>query len=129
VLSEGSLDANLRADEQKRRLRPISRGELANDSEARDPRIRVNGAVVQGKLTFLSGEACSLSGICVAMGGGLRASSKGLGHRAPPRSPSSARESATADVIGQESAEGIVVRWAVSAERAKARTFRDREES
>lgn len=43
----------------------------------------VNGAVVQGQFTFLSGEVCSMA-FCRSMGAGLRSISKGM--RLPPDS-------------------------------------------
>jgi len=79
--SEGSRRQDPRADEQKRHKRPSIPGEPAPDGEALGSGGMVNGAVVRGQLTFLSGEICSLCGVS-AMGNGLRPISKGM--KMPP---------------------------------------------
>jgi len=74
-----------------------------------DPRAEVNGAVVQRKFTFLSGEACPRAGR-VLMGAGLRPTSKGVDSPPDPTGAWSARLTVTGVAKGQESADGIVLR-------------------
>ena len=74
-----------------------------------DPGAGVNGAVVQGKLTFLSGEACPRAGRAF-MGAGLRPTWKHVDEPPDPTGARPARRLVTGGVKGQESADGIVLR-------------------
>ncbi len=85
-MSEGSPSAKLRADEQKSHRRPSLWGEWAQDHEILGSGDKVNAAVVQRQFMFLSGEICPASGaFCTAP------------------------VSAMIPVIGQKSADGIVI--------------------
>jgi hypothetical protein len=61
VWSEGSRRAKSGVDVQEGDTRLSSRGEAANDADARWKRNRVNRTAIRGRGTFLSGEIC-LSG-------------------------------------------------------------------
>ena len=87
----------------------------------------VNGAVVQGKLTLLSGEICS-TGRGVAMGSGLRPISKEVEKPPVPKVIVSARRAVTLDGMEQKSAEAIVVERSLVSRAAKGRTSRNKEE-
>lgn len=125
--SEGSPRQDLRADEQKRHTRPSFSGEPAPDGEAHGSESMVNGAVVQGQLTFLSGEICSVCGE-TATGDGLRTTSKGVGSPPVPTVAASARGSATAREAEQKSAEAIVAARRPDRRATKGRTSQDKEE-
>lgn len=87
----------------------------------------VNDAVVQGKLTFLSGEICFPRGDR-AMGAGLRTIPKGV--ESPPTSKVlvSALRSGTSGGRKQKSAEAIVAARANTGRAVKGRTSRNKEE-
>jgi hypothetical protein len=87
----------------------------------------VNGAVVQGKLTLLSGEICS-TGRGMAMGSGLRPISKEVEKPPVPKVIVSARRAATLGELEQKSAEAIVAAHRIRREAAKGRTSRNKEE-
>jgi len=57
--SEGSLSANVRADEQKPHTRLSPRASWHNTTKPAGSGDRVNAAVVHGQFTFLSGEICA----------------------------------------------------------------------
>ena len=125
--SEGSRRQDPRADEQKRHKRPSIPGEPAPDGEALGSGGTVNGAVVRGQLTFLSGEICSRRR-SMAMGDGLRTASKEAGSPPVPKVIRSARRTATCVGRGQKSAEVIVAGRRPDRRPAKDRTLRNREE-
>ena len=104
--SGGNRRQDPRADEQKRHKRPSVPGEFAPDDEALGSGSMVNGAVVRGQFTFLSGEICFLSGAS-AMGDGLRTTPKEVGKPPVPKADS-ARWAATPVRQEQKSAEAIV---------------------
>ena len=56
--SEGSRNANLRADEQEHHTRRRLEASWHKTTKPGDLTATVNDAVVQGKLMFLSGELC-----------------------------------------------------------------------
>ena len=87
----------------------------------------VNGAVVQGKLTLLSGEICS-TGRGMAMGSGLRPISKEVEKPPVPKAIVSARRVATPGGMAQKSAEAIVAAHRIRREAAKGRTSWNKEE-
>lgn len=125
--SEGSWRQDPRADEQKRHKRPSIPGEPAPDGEAHGSGGMVNGAIVRGQLTFLSGEICLPSGVS-ARGDGLRTLSK---EREKPPVPKvdSARGAATPFGREQKSAEAIVAARRPDRRRAaKGRTSKIKEE-
>ncbi len=125
--SEGSPRQDLRADEQKRHTRLSLSGEPAQEGEALGSGGMVNGAVVQGQLTFLSGEICFACGEA-ATGDGLRTSSKGVESPPVPTVAFSARWSATARETEQKSAEAIVVALRPDRRVVKGRTSQNKEE-
>lgn len=125
--SEGSPRQDLRADEQKRHTRPSLSGEPAPDGEAHGSEGMVNGAVVQGQFTLLSGEICSLRG-GAATGDGLRTTSKGVESPPVPTAADSARRSVTACAGEQKSAEAIVAARRPDRRAAKGRTSQNKEE-
>lgn len=125
--SEGSWRQDPRVDEQKRHKRPSIPGEPAPDGEAHGSGGMVNGAIVRGQLTFLSGEICSLRG-GRAMGDGLRTGPKGA-ESPPVPTADSARRAATSVGREQKSAEAIVaVRRPDRRRAAKGRTSWTKEE-
>ena len=125
--SGGSRRQDPRADEQKRHTRPSLLGESAPEDEALGSWGMVNGAVVRGQLTFLSGEICSLRG-SRAMGDGLRTASKEAGSPPVPTARESARRTATSGGRGQKSAEAIVVARRPDRRATKGRTSWNKEE-
>jgi len=125
--SEGSPRQDLRADEQKRHTRPSFSGEPAPEGEASGSEGMVNGAVVQGRFTLLSGEICSACGEA-ATGDGLRTISKGVGNPPVPTGTLSARGSATASEAEQKSAEAIVAARRPDRRATKGRTSQNKEE-
>ena len=125
--SEGSRRQDPRANEQKRHTRPSAPGEPAPDGEAHGSRGMVNGVVVRGQLTFLSGEICSLRGAPV-MGDGLRPISKEVEKPPVPTADRSARRTATFAGRGQKSAEAIVAARRPDRRAAKGRTSWNKEE-
>jgi hypothetical protein len=87
----------------------------------------VNGAVVQGKLTFLSGEICFTRGK-MAMGAGLRPIPKGVEKPPAPTVNLPALRAETPSGREQKSAEAIVAARLVLGQAAKGRTLRNKEE-
>ena len=85
-----------------------SPGKLAPHIEAQGSGDTVNGAVVQRKFVFLSGEIWPNFASMAAMEVGLRPSLKGLELPPNPKVAIEARHAATRAVIGQKSAEAIV---------------------
>jgi hypothetical protein len=75
-----------------------------------DPGGTVNAAVVQGKLTFLSGETCP-TGRPGGYGSRTEGHRESDGLATGPYGCRVARHGVTRGVIGQESAEAIVPRW------------------
>jgi hypothetical protein len=125
--SEGSRRQDPRADEQKRHPRPSSSGEPAPEGEAHGSEGMVNGAVVRGQLTLLSGEICLPRG-AEATGDGLRPISKGVEKPPVPTAPSSARRAETPGARRQKSAEAIVAARRPDRRAAKGRTSWNKEE-
>lgn len=125
--SEGSRRQDPRADEQKRHKRPSLSGEPAPEGEAPGSEGMVNGAVVRGQLTFLSGEICP-SSVEGAMGDGLRTFSKGEGKPPVPTAQLEAPRLVTVGVKGQKSAEAIVAVRRPDRCPVKGRTSRNKEE-
>jgi hypothetical protein len=125
--SEGSRRQDPRADEQKRHTRPSPSGEPAPEGEAPGSEGMVNGAVVRGQLTSLSGEICSTCG-GEATGVGLRPTSKGVETPPVPTALATAPRAATSGVMGQKSAEAIVAGRPMVGRAAKGRTSRNKEE-
>jgi hypothetical protein len=87
----------------------------------------VNGAVVQGKLTFLSGEICFTRGKA-ARGAGLRPIPKGVEKPPAPTASLPALRVETSAGKEQKSAEAIVVARPVVGQAAKGRTSWNKEE-
>ena len=81
----------------------------------------VNGAVVQGKLTFLSGEICFTRGK-MAMGTGLRPTPKGVEKPPVPTATLPALRAETLAGREQKSAEAIVAARSIVGQAAKGRT-------
>ena len=131
--SEGSPRQDPRVDGQKRHKRPSTPGEPAPDGEAHGSGGMVNGAIVRGQLTFLSGEICLPSGV-PARGDGLRTLPKERGRvveRQWPPVPTagSARGAATPFGREQKSAEAIVAARRPDRRRAaKGRTSKIKED-
>jgi hypothetical protein len=125
--SEGSRRQDPRADEQKRHPRPSSSGEPAPEGEAHGSEGMVNGAVVRGQLTPLSGEICPLRG-AKATGDGLRPISKEVEKPPVPTVAGSARRAETPGAMGQKSAEAIVADRRPDRREAKGRTSWNKEE-
>lgn len=125
--SGGSRRQDPRANEQKRHKRPSFPGEPAPDGEAHGSGGMVNGVVVRGQLTFLSGEICPRRG-AGATGDGLRPTSKGVENPPVPTADGSARRTATSGGGGQKSAEAIVVARRPDRREAKGRTSWNKEE-
>jgi len=125
--SEGSRRQDPRADEQKRHRRPSLSGEPAPEGKAPGSEGMVNGAVVRGQLTSLSGEICSTGGE-TAMGVGLRPISKGVEKPPVPKVALPARRAETLGGLGQKSAEAIVAAWHPVGRAAKGQTSRNKEE-
>ena len=125
--SEGSRRQDPRANEQKRHTRPSCPGEPAPEGEAHGSRRMVNGVVVRGQFTLLSGEICPRSG-ATAMGDGLRTISKEVGNPPVPTVDRSARLAATPAGRGQKSAEAIVVARRPDRRATKGRTSWNKEE-
>jgi len=125
--SEGSRRQDPRADEQKRHTRPSFSGEPAPEGEAPGSEGMVNGAVVRGQLTFLSGEICSPRG-ARAMGEDLRPSSKAVERPPIPTATGSARRAATPGEREQRSAEAIVAARRPDRRAARGRTSWNKEE-
>jgi hypothetical protein len=87
----------------------------------------VNDAVVQGKLTFLSGEICFTRGE-MAIGAGLRPIPKGVEKPPAPKATLPALRAETFGGMEQKSAEAIVVVRPIVGRAAKGRTLRNKEE-
>ena len=87
----------------------------------------VNDAVVQGKLTFLSGEICSTRGE-KSMGSGLRPIPKGVEKPPVPKVSLSAFRVETPGGREQKSAEAIVVERPNRDRSAKGQTSWNKEE-
>jgi hypothetical protein len=87
----------------------------------------VNDAVVQGKLTFLSGEICFTRGER-SMGSGLRPIPKGLEKPPVPKGRLPALRTETPGGVEQKSAEAIVAERPALGRAAKGRTSRNKEE-
>lgn len=125
--SEGSRRQDPRADEQKRHKRPSRSGDPAQDGEAPGSEGMVNGAVVRGQLTSLSGEICSPRG-ARAMGEDLRPTSKAVERPPIPTATGSARRTATPGGGEQKSAEAIVAARRPDLRATKGRTSWNKEE-
>ncbi len=125
--SEGSRRQDPRADEQKRHRRPSLSGEPAPEGEAPGSEGMVNGAVVRGQLTLLSGEICPPRG-AMATGARLRPTSKGVETPPVPPVAGSARRAETPGGRGQKSAEAIVAARRPDRRAAKGRTSWNKEE-
>lgn len=125
--SGGSRRQDPRADEQKRHTRPSFSGEPAPEGEAPGSEGMVNGAVVRGQLTFLSGEICLPRG-AGATGEDLRPISKGVEKPPIPTVTDPARQTATSGARGQKSAEAIVAARRPDRRAAKGRTSWNKEE-
>jgi hypothetical protein len=87
----------------------------------------VNDAVVQGKLTFLSGEICFTRGE-MSMGSGLRPIPKGVEKPPVPKGSLPALRAETSGGREQKSAEAIVAVQSAIGRAAKGRTSRNKEE-
>ena len=87
----------------------------------------VNDAVVQGKLTFLSGEICSTCGQA-STGSGLRPISNGVEMPPVPTVVLPARRAVTLGEMGQKSAEAIVAARPRLGRAMKGRTSWNKEE-
>lgn len=87
----------------------------------------VNDAVVQGKLTLLSGEICFTRGKA-AMGAGLRPIPKGVEKPPAPTASLPAPRAETPTGMEQKSAEAIVAARPVVGQAAKGRTSWNKEE-
>jgi hypothetical protein len=97
---------------------------MAKPSGSRD---MVNDAVVQGKLTFLSGEICFTRGE-KSRGSGLRPIPKGVEKPPVPKDPLPALRTETPGGMEQKSAEAIVAERPDPGRAAKGRTSRNKEE-
>ncbi len=103
-------EADPRADGQKRHRRPECSGASRHHTaKPSDSGATVNGAVVRGRRTLLSGEACPTGGGIVT-GAGLRSIPKGVDKPPDPTDDPAASLGVIPGVFGQESAEAIVPR-------------------